>query len=245
MPVDIALDSASKFLDWLRAGARLIDGTVITEVRDASTDKPTSLRGSNWTEQVLPNLLGPDFAMDVSTRKGRVDLQICYGREDDGSSRHECPWLARISRVFIDTFAPIGLIYARACSYDEWFHRNLLKTHTPWARRPSTSPVGTDIERYVPGLYWMNFLSRPFAERHRIDLESVSRQLGARAESIGDGYLLVLFGSPGDWQQHASRVDQAIRSHRGFFSLDLIPRRPITHPRELSEYFEEVQKHWS
>jgi len=81
------------------------------------------------------------------------------------------------------------------------------------------SGVGHDLDKYIPGVYWYTLLSDELLNKHHVDLASLSAE-AISTETLGDGslHLLKFYESPGEWKQHAERLDNLCERTDGIFS---------------------------
>jgi len=79
--------------------------------------------------------------------------------------------------------------------------------------------IGTDLDKYIPGVYWYTLLSDELLKKHHIDLASLSAE-AISTETLGDGsiYLLKFYESPDEWKQNAERLDTLCERIDGIFS---------------------------
>jgi hypothetical protein len=104
-----------------------------------------------------------------------------------------------------------------------------------WAKVMTTSPRieagGRDFGRFLPGIFWLNFLGRPY-----VNLIGRDRLRSARAQQIADvddGVLIQVAPEPFDWRSDGYRTKEAaIRAHLGpeFFFDREARERPTAAP---------------
>ena len=142
-------------------------------------------------------------------------------------------------------FPARGATYGYACASEERRARNLVE-YDLWGRgTKSTTHVGTDIRRYIPGLYWLNYFANAYRELHPIDLEAIARETGGVLYALGGGYLLRLYRRPSDWRMHDDVVRRCMDANPHIFSrsqVDLLP--PGLSPREYMERSGKLGREW-
>jgi hypothetical protein len=105
-----------------------------------------------------------------------------------------------------------------------------------WAKvmseQPSIRPVGRDLGRYLPGVFWLNFFGRPY--RQLIGDDQLRSTPADHVAVVDHGVLVGLGLEPRGWDtvEYAS-AEQRVRDHLGtelFFSK-AEPHRPTVAPR--------------
>ena len=109
-----------------------------------------------------------------------------------------------------------GLHYATGGIPDEYEHRNGTTVFFTDGQGGSAHLwFGRDYRRYVPGLYWLNYFSREFRDKHQIDVDVLAQRTGARIQEMVNGYLVRLYDSPTQWIECRDRIDEVIRHNGG------------------------------
>lgn len=136
-------------------------------------------------------------------------------------------------------------LYGFACLADERDARNCYQ-HDYWGYgKPSVMlMVGVDIHRYVPGLYWMNYFSDEYRERHNVDVEGIARTFGREVKRLARGVLLQLYDDPADWERYDDDVKRILDSSPNFFSMSRVPRPGKITPAELTDFTLEISRKW-
>lgn len=143
---------------------------------------------------------------------------------------------------FLDRFRPL---YGGAYDFEEWAERHLYKHQCHWASRPSTAPVGTDVYKYVPGLYWMTCFGPSVLNRHCVDLNNVCGLLGGKLHSLPNSTILQLFDRPYEWADYDLKIAEFLAANRGFFSLSKLEKLPETlSPPEFVVELQRVTRPW-
>lgn len=84
---------------------------------------------------------------------------------------------------------------------------------------PSVEAVGRDFGRHLPGVFWINFLGRPY--RNLLGDDRL-RSVPGKIADVGDGVIVMLGPEPGLWDDPSfAAAEQKVRDHLGtqlFFS---------------------------
>lgn len=153
-----------------------------------------------------------------------------HGRQEIELYARSIPEASRLLHDWIPALDKQGLYWVHACTHEEEDHRNgisLSLLENP--QKKGHIWVGRDYERYVPGLYWLNYFSREFAALHGIHLERLSEGLQAEVSELENGWLVKLYESPKQWAGFKDPVDEFLFSTPGFFS-----KRRVTAPDKIS-----------
>lgn len=115
--------------------------------------------------------------------------------------------------------------YARIATWGEFFHKNLMQTERSW------EPIGLDVSRGLPGLYWVNYFGAPY-----LKLIGRERLLSAPAWSVkdvGQGILLELDAESRRWETAAYKArERQVLEHVGseYFFCKKAPRKKTVGP---------------
>jgi hypothetical protein len=125
---------------------------------------------------------------------------------------------ANVYRV-LATLAGAGPRHAYAGFWEERKRRN--RVGKRFDNSLLESWVGRSIDKYLPGLYWLNLISTDHAKTLNADIDSLQR-LAFKYESLVDGdYLLLqMYESPELWEENAGRLDKVCDDINGFFSKE-------------------------
>ncbi|MHC4445408.1 MAG: hypothetical protein ACYTF1_03090 [Planctomycetota bacterium] len=139
------------------------------------------------------------------------------------------PKASRLLHDWIPILDKQGLYYVKAGAPQEFDHRNGLDV-TISDNRGGIGHlwVGRKYDRYVPGLYWLNYFSFEFATMHGVDIERITQLQGAKIDKLKCGYLVQLYESPDQWPEFKDSVDDFLFSATGFFS-----KRRVNVPLEV------------
>lgn len=183
-------------------------------------------------------LFGDGFSLMAWARDGLPSRLLLHVRKMHPERIGQVPAL-------FELFDKMGMVYVRASLYDEEDARNGYSfRHT--VSSPSTGHgwVGRDFRRYVPGLYWQNYLSDSYAEQHGIRIAELAAELGVRPVRLTHGFLLRLYESPLDWREHASRIDEIVFNTPGFFSKRRVSIPEFVPLRESIEVLGRIEREW-
>ena len=105
--------------------------------------------------------------------------------------------------------------------------------------------LGTDIRRYIPGLYWLNYFSHDYCNHLGIDVEELVRRTGAERYDYPEGVVLKLYDHPHHWEAHRDRILDAIDPIPYVFSLRRVDPVPegLT-PPEARQWGEQMHRRW-
>lgn len=152
---------------------------------------------------------------------------------------------ARLLYDWVPSLDEEGLYYATAGAPSEFDHRNgLIVTLANHTGGVANLWVGRDYERYVPGLYWLNYFSRRFITTHGLDMEHLRQGLNADVRELRHGYLVLLYNEPGEWEQSTEQVDDFLFSARGYFSKRRVNATPSVPTMELVPLISRLGKEW-
>ena len=141
------------------------------------------------------------------------------------------PALATTFVVHMGRAAPL---FGELCVKEELFHRNRVFTKLDFGTCESW--VGRDLNKYLPGLYWMTVVSETLAEKHGVPLTKVGAAALKHVALERGRHLFQFFERPDHWRQHQRTMDALCSSLPGVFSIDVLPARvtgPITFPELL------------
>lgn len=236
----ICFRNADGCRSWLLNGAPMPQGCEFRwfEYR-VGTRHPIAARGSHWQE-LCENLRGDlqaenFWAYIFKTRGESVELQFYFHEDADWPqlTRDDQGQVLCDFEEVLRHFAQFDVSYGSVFDYQELCHRNLFK-YDYWGNGLfSTCMIGEDISRYVPGLYWMNYLSRGFQKERKVDLRSAI-ELANCVDEDERGVILKMFDHPFDWEQHTKSIDDVLAESQSFFSMRNVANPPDN--LSLAEY---------
>jgi hypothetical protein len=180
----------------------------------------------------LPELLPRRFPIGRAELMGLEASPSVYLGHSDSSlpidSNRVCIEVYRIASVegrkadawareiFTALTSKLPVRYGNVRLTEEYDAKNMVHTQT------STSAIGVQFHKYLPGLYWLNYFGPPYC-----DLMGRDRILTVPAYEVwpsGDGVIVSLAESAEEWESPAyRRREQDVIEHLGkpyFFSRD-------------------------
>jgi hypothetical protein len=101
---------------------------------------------------------------------------------------------------------------------EERFHRN--RVVVKLGNNTIESWVGRDITKYVPGLYWITYLSYDLLRAHNLPVKPIKAIAKETTESHA-GLVVRLYDEPVQWK-HTKKIDDVCFSTNGIFSIDRV-----------------------
>jgi hypothetical protein len=121
--------------------------------------------------------------------------------------------------LILEALAQGGATFAYAATENEFVHRN---RHS-WLLKDGTveSWLGRDLRKYLPGVYWANALSSPYAPL----ASRCHREIGTKYHSLPNGTIMIwLYERSEEWRLRAEIVDRWIAQQPEVFSkLRVLP----------------------
>lgn len=112
--------------------------------------------------------------------------------------------------------AAAGPIFGYCCADEEEMHRHYLRMEVKSG--VMSGYYGRNIDRYVPGLYWLTLVSEQLLEKHGVPI-SVLENIALEHVDLGGGiHLFRFYDHPEDWRS-SKAIDDVLRSVPGFFDL--------------------------
>jgi len=137
--------------------------------------------------------------------------------------------------------------YAASYCWGEFRDRHIMDfvAEDEFGKMEGEVRVGTDIRRYIPGLYWLNYFSHDYCAQLNIDIEELVTRTGAERYDYPEGVVLKLYDHPHNWQAHRHRILDAIDPLPYVFSLRRVDPVPegLT-PREALEWDNKMHRRW-
>lgn len=150
-----------------------------------------------------PFLRGRNAAYMVGTDGEKVSCQL----------KVEPP----LAVAFLECMAAENPAFGFACAWEELVHRNQVVVKTSVGT--SETFLGRNLDKWIPGLYWLTLLPEALAERHGVPLAEVEAGALERA-SLGDGQRLFRFyDHPKDWCANSQTLDSLCASLPGVFDI--------------------------
>ena len=150
-----------------------------------------------------PFLRGRNAAYMVGTDGEKIDCQL----------KVEPP----LAVAFLERMAAENPAFGFACAWEELVHRNQVVVKTTVGT--SENFLGQNLDKWIPGLYWLTLLPEALAERHGVPLAEVEA-VALEQASLGDGQRLFrLYDHPGDWCANSQTLDGLCASLPGVFNI--------------------------
>lgn len=183
----------------------------INRVLNAFVTLPTSLRPINFSQEEKigspADLIddGKRFSAFVAKSIAGVFLlsqTVTYSIRIAAGKSIVCDCfidvLPDLAEQFLTHMATARPLFGFACESDEREHRN--RVTTKQGANTIESWVGRDLEKYLPGFYWLTLLPDSLALKHGIPLPVVERSAKRRVVLPGGQNLFRFYDQPGDWR---------------------------------------------
>lgn len=159
-------------------------------------------------------LLGPRVTYSIRIAAGTSLVCDCFIGEDAG----------HVTR-FLEHMAQAKPLFGFACAPEERERRN--RVIFKQGANKIESWVGRDVQKYVPGFYWLTLLSDALAQQHNIDLSAVELVAQDHMELDGGNHLFRFYDRPEDWQT-TSEVTDLCASLPGVFDVERVRSQMAT-----------------
>ena len=108
-------------------------------------------------------------------------------------------------------------VFCIACEWEEYKHRNQIIKRV--GQSTVESFVGTDLTKFIPGLYFKTLLSIELLDRFGVDIEHLKQNFNG-IELLNDGahFLVTAFDDSSDWVSNAEHIETFCSETQGFFS---------------------------
>jgi len=116
---------------------------------------------------------------------------------------------------YLKAFTEIGMAYGYVCMEEEYLHCNRIKRQ--FGQSSVETQVGNNMDNFIPGIYWLTYVSEEVASRFNIDLKSLEKN-SAHISRPGLGYLYQFYDSPDIWRDHRRELDFLSEDDSGIFS---------------------------
>ena len=174
-----------------------------------------------------PLLRGKGTLYDISAPPDLPILCNCYFNTTPPS----------LVRTFMERMAALGTtVFGYACAWEEKQHRNRIFAEIDGGKGGTSEGFrGTDISKYVPGLYWLTLLPEALAERHGVPLAEVS-QAALEHVDLGSGRHLFRFHDrPEDWRKRTDAMDDLCARLPGVFDVHEVRRLVVKGVKTFAE----------
>ena len=182
-----------------------------------------------------PLLRGRGVLYNIMAPMGRTNLCSCYFNAAPPN----------LVRAFMERMAAIGVLFGYACTWEEKQHRNRIFAEIVGGEgRSSESFRGTDIAKYVPGLYWLTLLPEALAERHGVPLAEVSAAALEHVDLGGGQHLFRFHDGPEDWPKRIDAMDDLCARLPGVFDVLELRRQVAAKAARSFAELDEVTDPW-
>jgi hypothetical protein len=117
---------------------------------------------------------------------------------------------------YLAHMAGAGAIFGYCCADEEEMHRHYLRVEVKSG--VMSAYYGRDIDRYIPGLYWLTLVSERLLEKHGVPI-GVLENIALEHADLGGGiHLFRFYDRPEDWTS-STAINEVLQSVPGFFDL--------------------------
>jgi len=110
-------------------------------------------------------------------------------------------------------------IFGFACTWEEECQRNRVTVEQSIGTIESW--VGRDVQKYIPGFYWLTLIPDVLAKQHNVSLSDVDKVAQEHIVIEGGQHLFRFYEKPEDWQK-TSAVAELCASLPGVFDVDRV-----------------------
>jgi len=168
-------------------------------------------------------MYGQDFTVGVSP-DDKIPSEITFWASSGD------PRLSRFGPEILENFDQNNATYGFGCTWEEYRARNGYVLHYVDGGR-SEGWCGRDFRQYIPGLFWLNYFSRSYAEAMQLDLQAIVERLHACLVATAKGHILQLYDHPCQWCDQADEVNNVIYQTPNMFS-----KRRVDFPVNASKW---------
>jgi hypothetical protein len=162
---------------------------------------------------------------------------------------------------FLKRMAELNPVFGYACDYQEqtpdstgsyvlsngdsigeYYHRN--RHYFTIGKNHIESWIGRDLDKYIPGVYWLTLLSDDMLARHGVNVADLLSETVAN-ETLENRsiHLLRFFDKPEDWRENAVRLDNLCERINGIFSRRAVDKALANKVVNYLEY-SEIIRNW-
>ncbi len=164
--------------------------------------------------------------VNLSTSKGKPNV---YYFQDD----NPCELLVSNSYKIIDSFSKTNALLVRACLDEELTYKNNVTVKLDIGKVESW--VGRDIARYIPGIYWLNWISDSYAAMLNLDMSEIASNLDAPIERVGHGNMFRVSEDPRSWKEKLPAIRDMASKNERIFYVDKVDLRNVTTYAQLQK----------
>jgi len=181
----------------------------------------------------LFNKLKKSVSANVSFLVGDRNPYIYYFQDD-----RRCKILIKNVYVIIESYILANALLAYACYDEEREYKN--RIYVRFEVETVEAWVGRDIKRYLPGIYWITWISNRYASMHKLSPVEIAAEVGAEIRSLHDGHLLQLGQHPSEWRNYLEKIKKYTAGKDNIFFVDKVNVADIKTDAELDK----ITKKW-
>ncbi len=104
--------------------------------------------------------------------------------------------------------------------------------------------VGRDVDKYVPGIYWLTLISKEMLQHLKIEPNTFSNT-SFKVKNVEDNYFYFIqaYNEAEDWKENEELIDDFCAATRGFFSKKNIQEK-LDNINDRNEY-DTFMSEWS
>jgi len=238
--LQVSFGSNGPLVAWLQRGCELPDGLRVAEYARPGEKRHSfaAFACDRDVSSLTLSLYGSGFSMEIEhpTRGGGPAVMSLFEITQE--------WLLQHGRALIKHFSIHGVRHGFACEFAEHAHRNLFKYDFWGTGQMSSTMLGGDLDRYIPGLYWLNYFSHEYTASWSLDMEFLCRMCGGETERTEHGTILQLYDAPCRWTEKRLAIDEFIAGDSRFFSLARVERPGRMTFSEFAVFLTNLSRRW-
>lgn len=173
--------------------------------------------------------------VNIADREGYP--YIYFYQEDS-----KCKFLLSHVEPVVNTFAGYGAFFIYACSDKELDSKNRIKLQMGEASVESW--VGRSITRYLPGVYWVTWISDKYAAKLNLDIEEIVTVLDIPKKRVAEGYYLKLGNKADSWKGHQGKLETLSDQKGVIFNVKKVIKKVKTSSVKNILELEDVLSEW-
>jgi hypothetical protein len=165
-----------------------------THYREGEESKRTPID----PQKLIARVTSPEVTgFFLGNRKADYDLSF-YGPRIPMVCYADLNLSPRLAWAFMMHMAQLQPVFGHACANEEEEYRN--RVFKKLSTMSSESWVGRDLNKYVPGLYWLTLLPVQLAKRHGVPLDALEQAAIEHLEPAPGQHLFRFYDDPEDWR---------------------------------------------
>ncbi len=105
--------------------------------------------------------------------------------------------LEKNSNKLLDTFIAKNAYYVHGGTFEEYYSKNKVKIELNGSSVETW--IGRNLNKYLPGVFWVNFISHVYAKNINLDVEKLAILFGVEIIRRRNGYLFKTAESANNW----------------------------------------------